>query len=144
MTRTTGTELNLMVDESKQTLFHQHLILQTPYYTHTFNNAAYSALHQIQLPPISGYIVSYSSKLSWQKIFVTLNGITKKIFTNIQSHEARMKKYSQLHESFYHEIFILEQNSRNYRSFLPRKFGAIQYTFSHFNIQCRNPLTYKD
>ena len=38
-----------------------------------------------------------------------------------------MKKYSQLHESFYHEIFILEQNSRNYKSFLPQKFGAIRY-----------------
>ena len=36
-----------------------------------------------------------------------------------------MKKYSQLHESFYREIFILEQNSRNHESVLPRKFGAI-------------------
>ena len=38
-----------------------------------------------------------------------------------------MKKYSKLHESFYHEIFNLEQNSRNHESFLPRKFGAIRY-----------------
>ena len=38
-----------------------------------------------------------------------------------------MKKYPQLHESFYHEIFILEQNLRNHKSFLPRKFGAIGY-----------------
>ena len=28
--------------------------------------------------------------------------------------------------SFYHEIFILEQNSRNHESVLPRKFGAIR------------------
>ena len=28
---------------------------------------------------------------------------------------------------FYHEILILEQNSRNHESFLPQKFGAIQY-----------------
>ena len=28
-----------------------------------------------------------------------------------------MKKYSQLHESCYHEMFILEQNSRNHKSF---------------------------
>ena len=38
-----------------------------------------------------------------------------------------MNKCLQLHESFYHEIFILEQNLRNHESFLPRKFGAIQY-----------------
>ena len=28
---------------------------------------------------------------------------------------------------YYHEIFILEQNLRNHESFLPQKFGAIQY-----------------
>ena len=44
-----------------------------------------------------------------------------------------MKKYSQLHKSFCHEIFILEQNSRNHESFLPRKFGAMWYigTLTH-------------
>ena len=30
---------------------------------------------------------------------------------------------------FYHEIFILEQSSRNHESFLPRKFGAIWYKY---------------
>ena len=83
-------------------------------------------------------IIPYSSKLSRQKTFMFLNGITKKIFTNIQSHKARMKKYPQLHESFYHEIFILEQNSRNRESFLPRKFGAIrQYQCIHAVVSYR-------
>ena len=36
-------------------------------------------------------------------------------------------KYLQLHESFYHEIFILEQNSRKSRKFYATKVGAIQY-----------------
>ena len=40
-----------------------------------------------------------------------------------------MKKYLQLHESFYHKIFILEQNLRNHESFLPQKFGAIRYPY---------------
>ena len=30
-------------------------------------------------------------------------------------------------QKFYCEILILEQNSRNHESFLPRKFGAIRY-----------------
>ena len=30
-------------------------------------------------------------------------------------------------QKFYHEIFILEQNSRNHESFLPQKFGAMRY-----------------
>ena len=32
---------------------------------------------------------------------------------------------------FYHEIFILEQNSRNHKSFLPQKFRAIWHTDSN-------------
>ena len=47
-----------------------------------------------------------------------------------------MKKYSQLHKSFYHEIFILEQNSINHESFLPRKFGAIRYIVSPLLCAC--------
>ena len=80
--------------------------------------------------------VTYGCKLLKQKtfvIFMTLNGIMKFFFTNIQSHEVRMNKCPYYHEifttsqKFYHEIFVLEQNSRNYKSILPQKFGAIQY-----------------
>ena len=47
-----------------------------------------------------------------------------------------MKKYSQLHKSFYHKIFILEQNSRNHESFLPRKFGEGRYMLWCGCIMC--------
>ena len=41
-------------------------------------------------------------------------------------HEGRMNN-RRISRKFYHEIFILEQNSRNHESFLPQKFGAIWY-----------------
>ena len=41
-----------------------------------------------------------------------------------------MKKYSQLHESFYHEIFILEQNSK------------IMKVFCHESVELYGITTY--
>ena len=54
-------------------------------------------------------------------------------------------------QKFYHKISILEQNSRNYESFLPRKFGAIRYVdgnlersfvITYLRFTCIFPMEY--
>ena len=61
---------------------------------------------------------------------MTLNESRKfftKIFSSKFSHTRQgWITYGTTSQKFYHEIFILEQNSRNHESFLPRKFFAMK------------------
>ena len=46
---------------------------------------------------------------------------------NLDQSEASCSRKFKQQGKFYHEIFILEQNSRNHENFLSQKFEAIQY-----------------
>ena len=43
-----------------------------------------------------------------------------------------MKKHSQFYESFYDEIFILEQNSRNHKFFAMKAWSYTVLKVDHF------------
>ena len=74
--------------------------------------------------------IPYSSKLSFEVENF------RDFYDSKWNHENFIHEYLDIHEArmnnrwtsqkFYHEIL---QNSRNYESFLPRKFGAIRYTY---------------